>query len=86
METLNKMRRGGEQHVRVEHVHVHQGGQAIVGNVTQHKHTGGGGDATQNETQPYEPKDTATLALEGSTQMWSENPQRESVPVPRSET
>ena len=35
MEALAKLRRGGEQTVRVEHVHVHAGGQAIVGNVTR---------------------------------------------------
>ncbi|MCJ2093960.1 MULTISPECIES: hypothetical protein [unclassified Methylobacterium] len=34
VEALAKLRRGGEQTVRVEHVHVYQGGQAIVGNVT----------------------------------------------------
>lgn len=28
-----KYRRGGEQRVHVEHVHVHDGGKAIVGNV-----------------------------------------------------
>ena len=28
-----KRGKGGQQVVRVEHVHVHQGGQAIVGNV-----------------------------------------------------
>ncbi|WP_236728771.1 HGGxSTG domain-containing protein [Methylobacterium sp. WSM2598] len=33
METLSKLRRGGEQMVRVEHVHVYPGGQAIVGAV-----------------------------------------------------
>jgi hypothetical protein len=32
-EAYAKLKRGGEQMVRVEHVHVHQGGQAIVGNV-----------------------------------------------------
>lgn len=32
-DTLDRRRRGGEQKVRVEHVHVHAGGQAIVGNV-----------------------------------------------------
>ncbi len=35
MEALDKHRRGGKQTVSVEHVHVHQGGQAIVGNVIQ---------------------------------------------------
>lgn len=38
MESLKKYRTGGEQKMTVEHVHVHEGGQAIVGNVQ-----GGGG-------------------------------------------
>lgn len=33
--TLDKHRRGGNQKVTVEHVHVHDGGQAIVGEVHQ---------------------------------------------------
>jgi len=39
MEALKKYRTGGQQKVTVEHVHVNEGGQAIVGNVSQ----GGGG-------------------------------------------
>ena len=39
VEALNKYRREGQQKVTVEHVNVHDGGQAIVGNVNQ-----GGGD------------------------------------------
>jgi hypothetical protein len=35
-----KRRKGGEQNVTVKHVHVHAGGQAVVGNVS---HRGGGG-------------------------------------------
>jgi len=35
VETLKRYRSKGEQKVMVEHVHVHQGGQAIVGNVTR---------------------------------------------------
>ena len=35
MEALARLRRGGEQSVKVEHVHVYEGGQAIVGNVEQ---------------------------------------------------
>jgi hypothetical protein len=42
VEALGKLRRGGEQKVTVEHVHVHAGGQAIVGAVTT---APGGGDA-----------------------------------------
>src|SRR6478735_6566795 len=53
METLAKLRRGGEQTVRVEHVHVHSGGQAIVGNVNH----GGGGGTHQSVDQPHAPID-----------------------------
>jgi hypothetical protein len=42
-EALAKIKRGGEQTVRVEHVHVYRGGQAIVGAVSN-RHTEGGGD------------------------------------------
>lgn len=35
LETLAKYRNKGQQKMTVEHVHVHDGGQAIVGNVTQ---------------------------------------------------
>jgi hypothetical protein len=38
---LKNYRSKGEQRVLVEHVHVHAGGQAIVGNI---KHEGGGGE------------------------------------------
>ena len=34
VETYRRQRGGGEQNIRVEHVHVHEGGQAIVGAVT----------------------------------------------------
>ena len=35
METLKRYRTGGEQKVTVQHVSISDGGQAIVGNVTQ---------------------------------------------------
>src|SRR3954447_2172044 len=41
LEALDKHRGKGQQVVRVEHVHVHSGGQAIVGAVS---HSGGGGE------------------------------------------
>jgi hypothetical protein len=41
LEALNRHRGKGQQKVTVEHVHVHQGGQAIIGNVE------GGWDADQ---------------------------------------
>ena len=40
VEALKRYRTGGEQKMIVEHVHVHQGGQAIVGTVNR----GGGGN------------------------------------------
>jgi hypothetical protein len=33
VETFRRLRRGGDQNIRVEHVHVHAGGQAVVGAV-----------------------------------------------------
>jgi hypothetical protein len=41
VEALKRYRTGGEQKVTVEHVTVNSGGQAIVGNVTHGKVTGG---------------------------------------------
>ena len=41
IEALNRHRGKGQQKVTVEHVHVHEGGQAIVGHL---EHQGGGGD------------------------------------------
>jgi hypothetical protein len=35
VEVLRRLRTGGQQVVRVEHVHVNDGGQAAVGNVQQ---------------------------------------------------
>ena len=43
MEALNRYRGKGQQKMTVEHVHVHDGGQAIVGQVAQ------GGGATEKD-------------------------------------
>ena len=40
LDSLNKHRGKGQQKVTVEHVHVNEGGQAVVGNINQ----GGGGN------------------------------------------
>ena len=32
MEVLRRLRNGGQQYVRVEHVHINDGGQAVIGN------------------------------------------------------
>jgi hypothetical protein len=33
MEVIRRLRHGGNQYVRVEHVHVNEGAQAVIGNV-----------------------------------------------------
>src|SRR5271166_3625269 len=47
LEALNRHRGKGQQKVTVEHVHVHEGGQAIVGNVE------GGGMQRKSKDQPH---------------------------------
>ena len=49
LEALNKHRGKGQQKVTVEHVHVHAGGQAVVGNIERP----GGGDPNKSEEQPH---------------------------------
>jgi hypothetical protein len=70
VEALAKHRGKGQQKVIVEHVHVYQGGQAIVGQVTPR------GDGENSEVQPH------AVTHAPSTTMRSENPQREALPVP----
>lgn len=83
-EALAKLRRGGNQTVRVEHVHVHSGGKAIVGNVTHP----GGGSGNKTDDQPHAPgpenAGTRFLTAESVTPLRSQDPQREAVPVARS--
>ena len=69
VEALNKYRGKGQQKVIVEHVHVYQGGQAIVGSVTP------GGSVKNSEVQPH------AIGYAASTQVRSENPQGHSLPV-----
>jgi hypothetical protein len=33
VETLRRLRHGGDQHVRVEHIHINEGAQAVIGSV-----------------------------------------------------
>ncbi|UVF22888.1 hypothetical protein HPT29_028580 (plasmid) [Microvirga terrae] len=82
VETLAKLRRGGEQTVRVEHVHVHSGGQAIVGAIN---HPGGGGVSLGNGSQPHAPIDPKAIAFAPGSPVWSEDTQRGAVPVPGGE-
>jgi hypothetical protein len=79
-EALAKLRRGGEQTVRVEHVHVYPGGKAVVGNVTTGPATGGGGES-ENGGQPFAPGVARAFAFAPGVPLWSADPRREAVPV-----
>jgi len=71
LETLNRHRGKGQQKVTVEHVHVHEGGQAIVGNVEDR----GGGFPSKSKEQPH------ALAYTPGATMPSAYAAREPVPV-----
>jgi hypothetical protein len=75
LDALNRHRGKGQQKVTVEHVHVHEGGQAIVGNVESR----GGGFAPKAKDQPH------ALAHAPGTTMPSADAPREPVPVARDE-
>jgi hypothetical protein len=71
VEVLDRHRGKGQQKVTVEHVHVHSGGQAVVGLVE----TPGGGDRPKIGDQPH------AIARSSGTEMRCENPTRELMPV-----
>ena len=79
VEALARKRRRGEQIVTVKHVHVHAGGQAVVGNVT---HRSGRG-VTKNEQRPYgdKPEKPKIRKIPARPSMQSANQERNRVPV-----
>jgi hypothetical protein len=70
LDALNRHRGKGQQTVRVEHVTVQAGGQAIVG----HVETPGGGSQPKSKEQPH------AIAYAPGNEMPSANPERSSVP------
>jgi hypothetical protein len=70
LDALNGHRGKGQQKVTVEHVHVHSGGQAVVGMIE----TPGGGDRPKSEEQPQ------AIASAPGVEMPSANPERSTVP------
>jgi hypothetical protein len=74
MDALSRHRGKGQQRVTVEHVHVHAGGQAVVGAVET-----GGGVASKNRKQPH----AKALTHAPVAPLWSENPEREPMPLAR---
>jgi hypothetical protein len=73
MEALQRYRGKGRQKVTVEHVHVHPGGQAIVGAVTP-----GSGGSEKSEERAHAP---GGITYEPGTPMRSPDTQREPVPI-----
>ncbi len=73
LEALNRHRGKGQQKVTVEHVHVHSGGQAVVGMVE----TPGGGDQRKSEDQPR----AKQIAHAPQPEMWGADTEREPVPI-----
>jgi hypothetical protein len=75
LEALNRHRGKGQQKVTVEHVHVHSGGQAVVGMVG----APGGGAPGKLEDQPH----AKQIAYAPQPPMWGADKKREAVPVAR---
>ena len=73
LEALNRHRGKSQQKVTVEHIHVHSGGQAVVGMVE----TPGGGDGRKSEDQPH----AKQITHAPQPPMWGEDAKRETVPV-----
>ena len=75
LDALNRHRGKGQQKVTVEHVHVHAGGQAVVGMVG----APGGGGHPKLEEQPH----AKQIEYAPQPPMWSADQERERVPVTR---
>lgn len=75
IEALAKLRRGGEQTVRVEHVHVHAGAQAIVGSVQA-----GAGLPPEITRQNHGTIDPRTIAVTAGPPVWGPSSYGEPLP------
>ena len=73
IEALNRHRGKGQQKVTVEHVHVHSGGQAVIGAIE----APGGGTRPKLEEQPH----AKQIAHAAQPAMWSANQEREPVSI-----
>ncbi len=72
VEALKRYRTGGEQKVTVEHVHVHEGGRAIVGTVNQ-----GGRGTSKTRDQGH----AKAITHAPGTTLRSADPKADAVPV-----
>ena len=71
LDSLNRNRGKGQQKVTVEHVHVHDGGRAVVGVV------GTQGDSAKLEDQPH----AKQIVYATERTMWGKDEEREPVPL-----
>src|ERR671933_466594 len=78
LEILAKYRRRGSQTVRVEHVNVAPGGQAIVGPVT---HLAGGGGQKRRGDRAHAQEPRPALARAPVAPLWGSHSVRDAVPV-----
>ena len=72
VEALQRYRGKGQQKLTVEHVHVHSGGQAIVGTFE------GCGVATKSEERPHA---SEAITYKPGIPMRRADPEREAVPI-----
>lgn len=79
LDALNKHRGKGQQKVTVEHVHVHAGGQAVVGTIERP----GGGDRTETEEQPHAKQIAGQIAHAPEPTLPCPDAGRDAVPVAR---
>jgi hypothetical protein len=75
LDALNRHRGKGQQKVTVEHVHVHTGGQAVVGMVE----TPGGGGKGNQRINPMQGK--LPMHLSRQCGVWSADKARDPIPV-----
>ncbi|MFN0219526.1 MAG: hypothetical protein ACKVP4_12020 [Hyphomicrobium sp.] len=78
-EVLAKLQRGGEQVVKV--VHVHSGGQAIVGNVVQQRAGEGGGVTSEEGNQPHAKAKLPAAGVMPVSEVWCEDEERQPLPI-----
>jgi hypothetical protein len=79
LEALNRHRGKGQQRVVVEHVHVHAGGQAVVGTVEAgRERRTGGGDGGESAEQPH----ARSIAHATEPALRCPDAARDAVPVP----
>jgi hypothetical protein len=83
IQALDKHRRGQKQTVEVRHVHIHPGGQGVVGIINSGKDGSGGQDgspALDNSSPSESQQDAEQIAHAPHPEVRSPNAERELVP------